>query len=56
VEPLAAELAQLARWLKLDGVAVTSRRGELMRALKKLAIRRVPNATPSRKGRQPRTV
>jgi uncharacterized protein len=56
VEPLAAELAQLAQWLKLDGVAVTSRRGELMRALKKLAIRRVPSATPSRKGRQPRTV
>jgi uncharacterized protein YcaQ len=56
VEPLASQLAQLARWLKLDSVAVTSRRGELMRALKKLATRRVPSATPTRKGRQPRTV
>jgi uncharacterized protein YcaQ len=55
VEPLATELVQLARWLKLDGVAVTSRRGELMRELKKLVIRRVPSATASRKGRQPRT-
>jgi uncharacterized protein YcaQ len=55
VEPLRAQLAQLARWLKLDGVAVTSRRGELMRALKKPATRRAPNATPSRRGRQPRT-
>jgi uncharacterized protein YcaQ len=56
VEPLAAELAQLARWLGLDSVAVTSRRGELMRALKKLATRRAPTATASRRGRQPRTV
>jgi uncharacterized protein YcaQ len=56
VEPLAAELAQLARWLKLDSVAVTSRRGELMRALKKLAPKRASNAKASRKGRQPRTV
>jgi uncharacterized protein len=56
VEPLAAQLTQLARWLKLEGVAVISRRGELMRALKKFAIRRAPNATASRRGRQPRTV
>ncbi|HKQ15239.1 MAG TPA: crosslink repair DNA glycosylase YcaQ family protein [Steroidobacteraceae bacterium] len=56
VEPLAAELTQLARWLKLEGVAVTSRRGELMRALKKLPSRRASNATASRRGRQPRTV
>jgi uncharacterized protein YcaQ len=55
-EPLTAELAQLARWLKLDGVAVMSRRGELMRALKKPASRRASNAMPSRRGRQPRTV
>ncbi len=34
VEPLAAELTQLAQWLGLEGVAVTSRRGDLMRALK----------------------
>ena len=38
VEPLAAELAQLAQWLGLEGVAVTSRRGELMRALKKTRV------------------
>ena len=38
VEPLAAELVQLARWLGLEGVAVTSRRGELMRALKKVRV------------------
>jgi uncharacterized protein YcaQ len=56
VEPLAAELTQLARWLKLEGVAVTSRRGELMRALKKLGTNRASSATASRKGRQPRTV
>jgi uncharacterized protein YcaQ len=37
VEPLAAELAQLAQWLGLEGVAVTSRRGELMPGLRKLA-------------------
>ena len=47
---------QLARWLKLAGVAVTSRRGELMRALKKLGTKRASSATASRKGRQPRTV
>lgn len=35
VEPLAAELTQLAQWLRLEKVAVTSRRGDLMRALKK---------------------
>jgi uncharacterized protein len=56
VEPLAAELTQLARWLKLESAAVISRRGELMRALKKLSTRRAPNATASRRGRQPRTV
>jgi uncharacterized protein YcaQ len=56
VAPMRAELDQLARWLKLDGVAVISRRGELMRALKKPAAKRASNATASRKGRQPRTV
>ena len=40
VEPLAAQLAQLARWLGLEGVAVISRRGELMRALKKVVAGR----------------
>jgi uncharacterized protein YcaQ len=38
VEPLAAELTQLARWLGLQGVTVASRRGELMRALKKTRV------------------
>jgi uncharacterized protein YcaQ len=51
VEPLAAELRKLARWLGLEGVAVTSRRGELMRALKKLVTRRVSSATTSRSSR-----
>jgi uncharacterized protein YcaQ len=51
VEPLAAELRKLAQWLGLEGVAVTSRRGELMRELKKLVNRRVPNATTSRSSR-----
>ncbi|HET9446676.1 MAG TPA: crosslink repair DNA glycosylase YcaQ family protein [Steroidobacteraceae bacterium] len=55
VEPLAAELQKLAQWLGLEGIAVTSRRGELMRELKKLATRRASSATASRKGRQPRT-
>jgi uncharacterized protein len=55
VEPLRAELDQLARWPKLESAAVISRRGELMRALKKLSTRRAPNATASRRGRQPRT-
>ncbi|MGH8236217.1 MAG: winged helix-turn-helix domain-containing protein [Steroidobacteraceae bacterium] len=36
VEPLAAQLMQLARWLELERVAVISRRGDLMRALKKM--------------------
>jgi uncharacterized protein len=54
--PLRAELDQLARWLKLEGVAVTSRRGELMRAMKEPAVKRASNAKASRKGRQPRTV
>jgi uncharacterized protein YcaQ len=34
VEPLARELEQLAQWLGLAGWAATSRRGELMRALR----------------------
>jgi uncharacterized protein len=34
VEPLARELLQLAQWLGLESVAVISRRGELMRALR----------------------
>jgi uncharacterized protein len=55
VEPLAAELRKLAQWLGLEGVAVTSRRGELMRELKKLVSRRVPSATTNRRGRPPRT-
>jgi hypothetical protein len=54
VEPLAAQLGQLASWLRLERVAVTSRRGELMRALRKPSSR-APSATASRKGRQPRT-
>ena len=37
-EPLAAELKQLAQWLRLEKVAVTSRRGDLMRALKKTSV------------------
>ena len=37
VEPLALELAQLAEWLGLERAAVTSRRGDLMRALKKIS-------------------
>jgi uncharacterized protein len=50
--PLAAELAQLAGWLGLESVAVTSRRGELMRELKRVATRRASrNATTSRKSR-----
>jgi uncharacterized protein YcaQ len=55
VEPLAAELRKLAQWLRLEGVSVTSRRGELMRELKTLVNRRAPSATANRKGRQPRT-
>jgi uncharacterized protein YcaQ len=34
VAPLARELEDLAAWLGLDGVEVTSKRGELMRALR----------------------
>lgn len=34
VEPLARLLGELARWLELEELAVTSRRGELMRALR----------------------
>ncbi len=37
VEPLAAELASLAQWLGLESVEITSRRGELMKLLKKSA-------------------
>jgi uncharacterized protein len=33
IEPLAAELQSLAKWLDLDQVAVTSKRGTLMKAL-----------------------
>lgn len=54
VEPLAAELEQLARWLGLAGWAATSRRGELMRALRarQRVTRRVSRSgTPSRKSR-----
>ena len=38
VEPLAGQLKQLAQWLRLEKVAVTSRRGDLMRALKKTSV------------------
>ena len=34
VEPLVSELEQLAQWLGLEGWAATSRRGELLRALR----------------------
>lgn len=37
VEPLARELGQLARWLGLERFEATSRRGELMRALRAAA-------------------
>jgi uncharacterized protein len=36
IEPLARQLQELAAWLKLEGYEVTSRRGELMRALHRL--------------------
>jgi uncharacterized protein len=57
VEPLAAELAQLAQWLGLAGVAITSRRGELMRSLKQSAAGSGlsltnPSARTSRKSRR----
>jgi len=35
IEPLSRMLGELAQWLKLDGYRVTSRRGELMRALRR---------------------
>ncbi|GFE81214.1 hypothetical protein GCM10011487_32140 [Steroidobacter agaridevorans] len=38
-EPLAKQLVELASWLGLENYAVTSRKGELMRALKKLTAR-----------------
>lgn len=40
VEPLARSLSELAAWLGLERYAVTSRRGELMRALRKAPPRR----------------
>ncbi|WP_116807302.1 winged helix-turn-helix domain-containing protein [Steroidobacter cummioxidans] len=36
IEPLAKQLSELAAWLGLGNYTVTSRKGELMRALKKL--------------------
>jgi uncharacterized protein YcaQ len=39
VEPLAAQLRELAAWLGLENYVVMSRRGELMRALKKVQAR-----------------
>ncbi len=39
VEPLAKQLSELAAWLGLENYTVTSRKGELMRALKKLKSR-----------------
>src|SRR6185295_12590242 len=50
VEPLARELEQLAQWLGLAGWTATSRRGELMRALR-LTRRGARNGTPSRRSR-----
>jgi len=50
VEPLARELQQLAQWLKLDDWAATSRRGELMRALR-LSQRRSRSGKTSRTDR-----
>jgi uncharacterized protein len=35
IAPLSRMLGELAQWLKLDGYRVTSRRGELMRALRR---------------------
>lgn len=39
VEPLAKQLSELAAWLGLENYSVTSRKGELMRALRKLTAR-----------------
>jgi uncharacterized protein YcaQ len=39
VEPLAKQLSELAAWLGLESYAVTTRKGELMRELKKLKSR-----------------
>jgi uncharacterized protein YcaQ len=39
VEPLAAQLHELAAWLRLENYVVMSRKGELMRALKKVQAR-----------------
>ena len=39
VEPLHRQLSELESWLGLDRYNVTSRKGELMRALKKLKPR-----------------
>jgi uncharacterized protein len=48
VEPLARELERLAQWLGLAGWAATSRRGELMRALKRSAAARLQPDEPDR--------
>jgi uncharacterized protein YcaQ len=42
LEPLAQRLTELAQWLGLERYAVTSRRGELMRELRKVAFSRRP--------------
>jgi uncharacterized protein YcaQ len=39
VEPLSEQLSRLAAWLGLEDYSVTSRKGELMRALKKMTPR-----------------
>jgi uncharacterized protein YcaQ len=39
IEPLAKQLSALAKWLGLESYTVTSRKGELMRALRKLKAR-----------------
>ncbi len=44
VEPLAKQLNELSAWLGLENYTVTSRKGELMRALKKLNPRRAPTS------------
>jgi uncharacterized protein YcaQ len=38
VEPLAQQLQSMARWLGLEGFEVTSRRGELLKALRQVRI------------------
>lgn len=39
IEPLWGQLTLMAHWLKLDGVGATSRRGDLMKAIRDLAVR-----------------